>query len=234
MRICAVLDQNVRRSRVSLKAFLLACPLVLAAAIPLAAITFSEAIPNPLVIALHTPVPPPIQPIAAHAHPHIQLAQNQPVQPAAPAPTTAALAIPSSDLSASAFLVIFDVQVTDKTAHAAISNLGVNDFTLTEDGVPQAIRFCEFFQLDGATPANSYYALGYYTTNTTADAHYRVVKVRLNNQSLAANATLDFRPGYYGEKAPSLATVTPTDDGRLHGQFAAATTPCSSASPRRF
>src|SRR6185437_4967225 len=247
-RICAVLDRETRRKHISSRALLVACALVLAAAIPLAAITFSGTITNPLVIALRTPVPPPMQPIAAPVQPRIQLAQNQPSRPTSAAPATPALAAPSSDIAASALLVITDVQVSDKTTQAAIFNLGVNDFTLTEDGVPQAIRFCEFFQLDGATPARGYYALGYYTTNTSADAHYRVVKVRLNNQSVAANVTLDFRPGYYGEKTPPNptlttptvdprfhaftftpsdrlgATITPADNGRFHAQFGATTT----------
>jgi TonB family protein len=224
-RICALLDQSTRRARVSSKALLLACPLVLAAAIPLAAITFSEAIPNPLVITLRTPVPPSMEPLAQPTPPRMQLAQNQPARPATAAPATPAITIPSSDLGTSTLLVITDVVVTDKTTRTIIAGLGVNDFTLTEDGVQQAIRFCEFFHLDNAAPAGSYYALGYYTTNTNADAHYRVLKVRLKDQSLAANATLDFRPGYYGEKAPpNFAAVTPTDNGRFHGEFGTATT----------
>lgn len=44
---------------------------------------------------------------------------------------------------------------------------------------------------------NSYYILGYYSTNTAEDGKYRRIRVRVNSQPLAK---LDYRPGYYASK----------------------------------
>ena len=43
----------------------------------------------------------------------------------------------------------------------------------------------------------SYYVLGYYSTNPTRDGRFRKVEVKLNG---VQNAKLDYRSGYYGEK----------------------------------
>jgi VWFA-related protein len=42
-----------------------------------------------------------------------------------------------------------------------------------------------------------YYVLGYYTTNTAQNGHFRKIKLTLNND---ANASLDYRQGYYANK----------------------------------
>ncbi|MEO8370764.1 MAG: VWA domain-containing protein, partial [Candidatus Solibacter sp.] len=44
----------------------------------------------------------------------------------------------------------------------------------------------------------SYYLLGYYSTNDTADGKYRKISVKLNNPKLAAK--LEHREGYYADK----------------------------------
>jgi VWFA-related protein len=44
---------------------------------------------------------------------------------------------------------------------------------------------------------SSYYILGYYSTNTTADGHYRHIKVRINR---TLDAKLDYRSGYFTSK----------------------------------
>ena len=49
-------------------------------------------------------------------------------------------------------LVVETVTVKDKDGRP-VSGLGVEDFTLTEDGVPQEIRFFEFQKFEEATPA---------------------------------------------------------------------------------
>ena len=45
---------------------------------------------------------------------------------------------------------------------------------------------------------NSYYIIGYYSTNSATDGKYRRIDVKLVNKEL--NAKLDFRKGYYGDK----------------------------------
>lgn len=45
---------------------------------------------------------------------------------------------------------------------------------------------------------NSYYIIGYYSTNSATDGKYRRIDVKLVNKTL--NAKLDFRKGYFGEK----------------------------------
>ncbi len=44
----------------------------------------------------------------------------------------------------------------------------------------------------------SYYTLGYYSTDASRDGRFRKVAIKLNNPNLQAR--LDFRAGYYGEK----------------------------------
>ena len=48
---------------------------------------------------------------------------------------------------------------------------------------------------------SSYYILGYYSTNTNLDGHYRRIKLAVNNSGVAkAVAKLDYRPGYFAKK----------------------------------
>jgi VWFA-related protein len=47
----------------------------------------------------------------------------------------------------------------------------------------------------------SYYIIGYYSSNTALDGHFRRVKITLNNSALAGKITkLDYRQGYYAGK----------------------------------
>jgi VWFA-related protein len=60
---------------------------------------------------------------------------------------------PAATFSSSTQLVVETVVVTDK-AGKPVEGLTANDFTVTEDGAPQAIRFFEFQKLpDGPNPA---------------------------------------------------------------------------------
>jgi len=54
----------------------------------------------------------------------------------------------------------------------------------------------------------SYYILGYYTTNTALDGHFRKIKITLNNET-AAN--LDYRLGYYAGKVFAKFTAADKD-----------------------
>ena len=46
----------------------------------------------------------------------------------------------------------------------------------------------------------SYYVIGYYSSNTALDGHFRRIKITLNNSSAARVAKLDYRQGYYAGK----------------------------------
>ena len=47
----------------------------------------------------------------------------------------------------------------------------------------------------------SYYIIGYYSSNTALDGHFRRIKITVNNAALAARiAKLDYRQGYYAGK----------------------------------
>jgi VWFA-related protein len=77
------------------------------------------------------------------------LAQQQPKPPQTPAPGAAQQTdTGTASFSTSLHLVIEDVTVKDKV----IEGLKAEDFTVTEDGKPQTIRFCEFQNLP-AEPA---------------------------------------------------------------------------------
>lgn len=52
---------------------------------------------------------------------------------------------------------------------------------------------------------NSYYTLGYYSTNGARDGHYRRIKVKLASLQ---NAKLDYRQGYYASKTFDKFTAT--------------------------
>lgn len=228
-RICALLDQNTRRTRISSKALLLACPLALATAIPLAAITFTETPLRQLVITFRPPTSPAMEQFAPHPQRIAQLAQNQPRPSAPPAPGTSAIAVvPMPALTGSSLLVATPIAITNQTTHAAIPGLGVDDFILKEDGVPQVIRFAEYQQVINSDNAiSSYYVLGYYTSNTSSNPLYRRISISLKDASLAANATLRYREGYF----VGTVTVTPTDDGRFHGQAGPGSSPAAVDSP---
>src|SRR5580692_2267212 len=74
------------------------------------------------------------------------LAQQQTQPPAQTTPDSGA------KFETTAQLVVEDVSVTDKNGKP-IEGLTAKDFTVTEDGVPQTIKFCEPQKLlDTATP----------------------------------------------------------------------------------
>ncbi|MEO8373107.1 MAG: VWA domain-containing protein [Candidatus Solibacter sp.] len=81
---------------------------------------------------------------------------QQATQPPAPAPgQQPAAATPTGGLvkfAASTQLVIETVSVKDKNGNP-VEGLTAKDFTITEDGVPQTISFCEFQKLEEIMPA---------------------------------------------------------------------------------
>jgi len=46
----------------------------------------------------------------------------------------------------------------------------------------------------------SYYIIGYYSTNTATDGHFRRIKITVNDKSSARIAKVDYRQGYYADK----------------------------------
>jgi len=54
---------------------------------------------------------------------------------------------------------------------------------------------------------NSYYIVGYYTTNSAADGKFRRIKISVNQQ----NASLDFRQGYFAPKVFGKFTAADKD-----------------------
>src|ERR1700685_3935134 len=79
-----------------------------------------------------------------------QQTQQPPQQPGQQPPPPAADS--GAKFEATAQLVVEDVSVTDKSGKP-IEGLTAKDFTITEDGVPQTIKFCEPQKLlDTATP----------------------------------------------------------------------------------
>ena len=68
-------------------------------------------------------------------------------QPAAETPTGGVV-----KFAASTQLVIETVSVKDKNGNP-VEGLTAKDFTVTEDGVPQTISFCEFQKLEEVVPA---------------------------------------------------------------------------------
>jgi TonB family protein len=90
-------------------------------------------------------------------------------------------------------LVIIDAKVSFPNGNP-VEWLSAGDFELTEDGVPQEIRLCEF-QKGGGTDANlGYYVLGYYSRNGRADNQFRQIHVVVK---AASTAKVEYRAGYY-------------------------------------
>ena len=117
--------------------------------------------------------------------------------------------VPTAQLSVDTDLVIETVTVSDRSGKR-VEGLKADDFVLTEDGVAQTISIFEFQKLND-TPAgkqdsvSSYYILGYYTSNPSADGGFRKVQIVLKGD---ATAKLDYRPGYYAAKVFTRADGT--------------------------
>ncbi|MEO8597058.1 MAG: VWA domain-containing protein [Candidatus Solibacter sp.] len=79
---------------------------------------------------------------------------QQATQPATQTPAQAGAAVPSTGLvkfESSTQLVVETVSVKDKNGNP-VEGLTAKDFTITEDGVPQTISFCEFQKLEDIAP----------------------------------------------------------------------------------
>ena len=213
-RLHALLDQNVRRDRVSGMGILAAWLVALAVALPLAAVSVTAEAPSPPeVIHPASPLaalPParelPVQPIRPHVSKRAEpatpvlLAQASSTphapQPSPAAPNVRVASSPLPQFRSSTTLVITDATVKDENGKA-IEGLVAGDFAVTEDGKPQQIAICEFQKVDGSTQASSYYVLAYYTTNGKDDGAYRVIGISLKGNPAAK---LDFRHGYYANQ----------------------------------
>ncbi len=109
---------------------------------------------------------------------------------------------PAAQLLVDTNLVIEDVTVSDRNGKR-IEGLTANDFVLTDDGMAQTISIFEFQRLDDAPAGkqdsvSSYYILGYYTNHPNGDGRFRRIQIALKKD---ATAKLDYRPGYYADKA---------------------------------
>jgi VWFA-related protein len=90
---------------------------------------------------------------------------------------------------ASAQAVNDDFQQSQDTLYSIASDTGGKALLDNNDltrGITQAQR-----------AVTDYYVLGYYTTNTAKNGHFRKIKLTLNNNS---SASLDYRQGYYATK----------------------------------
>src|SRR5213075_280165 len=82
-------------------------------------------------------------------------AQQQPARPPAAGSPQQQPAAPADNLakfSSSTQLVVEIVSVKDKSGNI-VEGLTAKDFTVTENGQPQTISFCEFQKLDEEAPA---------------------------------------------------------------------------------
>ena len=199
-RLYALLDQDLRRDTVAGTGVLAIWFLGLATAFPLAALSLTNAIPvqqaPPHALPAISPQRAPNTPV-----PQVKLVQVRPAPtpvqvPAPPSASTNVSAIPTGLVFvANTILVIADATVKD-TNGKTIEGLKAGDFAVNEDGKAQAITVCEFQKL-GDSPVESYYILGYYSTNEKADGSYRRVGITLKGDP---TAKLDYRAGYYASR----------------------------------
>jgi TonB family protein len=227
-RLDALLAQGLHREPAAGTGVFAAWLLGLAVALPLAALSITQASPFP---ALPTPVwagmEPPVLPApipATHKRP-VVVAQVRP----APVPTPAPLPVVSAPLVhfvANTSLVIVDVTAKDQSGKA-IEGLKASDFGLTEDGKPQPIKIFEYITFDfqtrdgAAQGVSSYYVLGYYSANSKLDGAYRTIGIALPGNTAAK---LDYRAGYYGANSAVPAfTVDGVTDMHTGADFTAPT-----------
>ena len=208
-RLYALLDPEARRDRVAITEVFTAWFLGLALAFPLAALSFTP-VTRPIVgpISAAQPAVPKLpQPVAPiHKSKRVQLAQ------VLPAPTPL--------IVSETRLVIVDVMVRD-TAGAVREGLTADDFTLLEDGNPQAIKVFEFQKMnDPPQGISSYYVLGYYA-GPNSDGKYRRIKIVLKGEP---TARVDLRAGYFadntaGHADQGLATRPPAVIYRIDPEY---------------
>jgi len=197
-RLYALLDRDLPRNRVAASGALATWFLGLATALPLAAIGFTPATTTQ-PMALH-PVPRPAM-VLPQPRPRVQLVQALRV-PAPPPPPQAAASVravpaPLPLFSSNTWLVLVDVIVTDPSGKV-VDGLDAGDFSVTEDGKPQAIKFFEFQKVDDPSPdISSYYVLGYYAV-PKADGLYRRIAMALKSNP---TAKLEYRAGQYADKS---------------------------------
>ena len=95
---------------------------------------------------------------------------------------------------------------TGGLAQAAVSNFQRSQdtlYSLAKDTGGKAMFDYNDLSLgivQAAQAVTSYYIIGYYSTHIATDGKYRRVRVTLNG-ALSASADLQFRQGYYGDKA---------------------------------
>jgi TonB family protein len=107
------------------------------------------------------------------------------------APQTGSGAIPR--LRTDTRLVVIEAKVSFPNG-TPVEGLSAGDFELTEDGVPQPIRLCEFQRATGTDPNLGSYILGYYPRNGRADGQFRQIHLIVKN---ASTAKVEYREGYY-------------------------------------
>jgi len=90
-------------------------------------------------------------------------------------------------------LVVIDAKVSFPNGNP-VEGLSASDFELTEDGVPQPIRLCEFQKATGTDANLGYYILGYYPRNGRADGQFRQIHLIVKS---ASTAKVEYRDGYY-------------------------------------
>jgi TonB family protein len=207
-RLYALLDADTRRGRTATALVFSAWILAVAAALPLAAMSWTR--PTNHVASEKRSVQESAAPlIPAPARPkNIRIAQAQ-RPPKTPAPVAA---IPPAALYVtSSILVIEDVTVINSEDGKPVEGLTAGDFEIMEDGKQQRPAFVEpqnaaLVQFQGnGLQLSQYYVLGYYSTNSKTDGAYRSVKVSLKN----AGAKLDYRAGYYARSMTPTGTYTP-------------------------
>jgi TonB family protein len=124
---------------------------------------------------------------------------------------------PAAQLAVSSMLVIETVTATGPDGKP-VEGLEARDFVLTEDGVPQTIAVYEAQRVEG-TPGNrdslsSYYILGYYTSNLSADPQFRKVTIACPFNPIAK---LNYRPGYYAKLGTPPPPSGPANGGIFDG-----------------
>jgi TonB family protein len=120
---------------------------------------------------------------------------------AAPQSAGADPSVATIRISTNTMLVIATVTASDRNG-LSIEGLGANDFAVTEDGVPQTVSIFEFQKvamIQGIQDSiSSYYILGYYTANQTADGRFRTIQITSRKDTVDK---LRYRPGYYDVKS---------------------------------
>ena len=127
-------------------------------------------------------------------------------QSAAAAPQNA----PRARMRTEVGLVIVDVKVTDPDGKTP-QGLGANDFEISENGVRQTIRVCDFQKVEGEGPESGYYLLGYYTSIPGTDSQFRKIAITVKNDP---RAKVDYRQGYYAGNRSANSANPPVGTAR--------------------